>query len=356
MNDAQNLIDENKLYKDVSHLIESTQQRVLQQISQAGVLLYWKIGYRLNEDVLKCNRADYGKAVINNLTDKLNTKYGKGYSRSVIYRCVQFSKLFDNKTVIETLSAHLKWTHFVSLLTIDDKIKREFYAEMCRIERWSTRTLDDKLSGMLFERTAIAKKPEAMIESEIKKMRNTNVINPDFIIQDPYVFQYLGDTSLESEKTFENAIINDIEKFLLDMGGGFTFQERQKVIEVDGIFYKIDLLMYSRRLQRMIVIELKKGRFRAEHKGQTELYLRWLEKYEMQPNEKPPIAIVLCTEKSDAHIELLQLEKSGIRVSKVMTDLPSKEIFEERLNQAIQRARELHNEKKSLENNMDLKK
>lgn len=345
MSDLQNHIDEHQLYEDVSQLIETTQQQVFHYISQEGVSLYWKIGCRVNKDILRYDRADYGKTIINNLADKLNVAYGKGYSRSSIYRCVQFSKLFDNIEIVNHLSTHLKWTHFINLITIENKAKREFYAEMCRIERWSTRKLDEKISGMLFERTAIAKKPESVIEHEIEKMRETEVVTPDFIIQDPYVFQYLGQNSLESEKTFETAIINDIEKFLLDMGGAFTFQERQKVIEVDGVFYKIDLLMYSRRLNRLVAIELKKGKFLAEHKGQTELYLRWLEKYEMQPKEQSPIAIILCTEKSDAHIELLQLENTGIRVSEVITYLPPKEIFEARLNQAIKRARELYHQK-----------
>lgn len=346
-------IDENKLYSDIRYLIEATQQQVLHQINQAGVLLYWKIGVRINKDILNCERADYGKSVVNNLAKKLCVQFGKGYSQSVLYRCVQFSKLFENEDIILTLSTHLKWTHFVMLMTIENSIKRNFYAEMCRIERWSTRALDEKLSSMLFERTAIAKKPESIIEEEIKKMRETNVVEPDFIIQDPYVFAYLDADVLASEKSFEDAIINDIEKFLLDMGGGITFQERQKVIEIDGVFYKIDLLMYSRRLNRLIAIDLKKGKFKAEHKGQIELYLRWLEKYEMQPNEYPPIGIVLCTEKSDEHVELLQLEKSGIRVSEVITHLPPKEIFEARLLRAIERAREIYKPTEALEDQND---
>jgi len=349
MNSPSKHIDEEKLYQDVSHLIETTQQQVLHKVSHAGVMLYWHIGTRINKEVLVFDRAAYGKQVINSLAKKLQIKYGKGYSPSTIYRCVQFSKSFDNEVIVYALGAHLKWTHFINLFNIDDKIKREFYAEMCRIERWSTRTLEDRVSSMLYERTAIAKKPEQIIEAEINRLRETNVVQPDFIIQDPYIFEYLGQDVLQSEKGFEQAIIDDIENFLLNMGSGFTFQERQKIIEVDGTFYKIDLLMYNRRLNRLVAIELKKGRFKAEHKGQIELYLRWLEKYEMQKNENPPLGIVLCTEKSDAHVELLQLEKSGIRVSQVITDLPPKEIFEERLNKAIQRARETYSDKHFLE-------
>ncbi len=261
-------------------------------------------------------------------------------SSRVIHRCSQFERLFPDEKIILSLCNHLKWTHFVALLNIDSKLKREFYAEMCRIERWSTRELAKKIDGMLFERTAIAKRPEAVIEKEISKLRESSVLKPDLIIQEPYVFKYLGPHKIKDEKTLEDAILNDIEEFLLNMGNGFTFQERQKVIEIDGDFFKIDLLMFHRRLRSMVAIELKNGKFKPTDKGQIELYLRWLEKHEMQPGENPPIGIVLCSEKSDERVKLLQLEKSGIRVSQFITELPSKEVFEKRLHDAIERARE----------------
>ena len=275
-------IDENKLYDDVSYLIETTQQRTIREISRTGVILYWHIGCRINRDILSCSRADYGARVIASLANKLQEKYGNGFGQRIIYRCCQFSKEFPDEKIILSLCSHLKWTHFVSLLSVENKLKREFYAEMCRIERWSTRELSQKIDSMLFEETAIAKKPEEIIEAEIGKLRETNIVKADLIIQDPYVFKYLGARQFRDEKTLEDAIIDDIEEFLLSMGNGFTFQERQKVIEIDGEFFKIDLLMYHRRLKCMVAIELKNGRFKASDKGQIELYLRWLEKNEMQ--------------------------------------------------------------------------
>lgn len=305
-------------------------------------MLYWYIGHRVNHDLLKCARAEYGAQVIKDLATKLQTKYGRGFGHRVIHRCSQFEKLFPDEKIILSLCTHLKWTHFVALLNIDDKLKREFYAEMCRIERWNTRELAKKIDSMLFEKTAIAKKPEEVIEAEIMKLRESNIVKPDLIIQDPYIFKYLSGHEIKDEKTLEDAILDDIEEFLLSMGNGFTFQERQKVIEIDGDFFKIDLLMFHRRLRSMVAIELKKGKFKAADKGQIELYLRWLEKHEMQPGENPPIGIVLCSEKSDERVELLQLEKSGIRVSQFITELPSKEVFEKRLHDAIERAREIN--------------
>lgn len=338
-------IDEKKLYNDVSQLIETTQKRTLREISRTGVMLYWHIGHRINHDLLKLARAEYGAQVIKDLAIKLQTEYGQGFGHRVIHRCCQFEKLFPNEKIILSLCSHLKWTHFVALLNIEDKLKREFYAEICRIERWSTRELAAKIDNMLFERTAIAKKPEEVIEAEIIKLRESNIVKPDLIIQDPYIFKYLSGRDIKDEKTLEDAILDDIEEFLLSMGKGFTFQERQKVVEIDGDFFKIDLLMFHRRLRAMVAIELKKGKFKAADKGQIELYLRWLEKHEMQPGENPPIGIVLCSEKSDERVELLQLEKSGIRVSQFITELPSKEVFEKRLHDAIQRAREIESAK-----------
>jgi len=340
MNTEISHINESKLYDDISHLIEITQQRTLRAINQAGVMLYWHIGHRVNHEILHCARAEYGAKIIKSLADKLQLKYGLGFGHRVIHRCSQFERLFPDEKIILSLCKHLKWTHFVALLNIDNKLKREFYAEMCRIERWTTRELTKKIDSMLFERTAIAKRPEDVIEQEIKKLRESNVLKPDLIIQDPYVFTYLGSHEIKDEKTLEDAILKDIEEFLLNMGNGFTFQERQKVIEIDGDFFKIDLLMFHRRLRAMVAIELKNGRFKPADKGQIELYLRWLEKHEMQPGENPPIGIVLCSEKSDERVELLQLEKSGIRVSQFITELPSKEIFAKRLHEAIERARE----------------
>ena len=333
-------INEEQLYSDVSELIEVTQQRALHEINRAGILLYWHIGRRINHDILKNNRAEYGSGVVKTLADKLQIRFGKGFGLRVIQRCMQFERCFSNEKIVGSLSQHLKWTHFVLLLNIDSQLKREFYAEMCRIERWSTRELSKKIDDMLFERTAIAKKSDNVIEKEISKLRETQILEPDLIIQDPYIFSYLSTDVLGDEKTLEDAILNDIEEFLLSMGKGFTFQERQKVIEIDGDFFRIDLLMSHRKLRCMVAIELKKGKFKAADKGQIELYLRWLEKHEMQPGENPPIGIVLCSEKSDERVELLQLENSGIRVSQFITELPPKDIFEKRLHDAIERARE----------------
>lgn len=290
-------------------------------------MLYWHIGSRINQDILDEKRAEYGASIILNLATKLQTMYGRGFGRRVIERCVQFARFFSIEEIVLALANHLKWTHFVTLLSIDDLLKREFYAEMCRIERWSTRLLSEKIGSMLFERTALAKKSEEMIQAEINQLRNTDELKADWVIQDPYLFDNLFPQPLKNEKTLEDAIINDIEKFLLSMGNGFAFLERQKVIEIDGEHFKIDLLFYHRKLRRLIAIELKRGQFKAADKGQIELYLRWLEKHEMQHGEDPPIGIVMCSQKSEERIELLQLENSGIRICQYLSSRQWQKLF-----------------------------
>lgn len=333
-------VDQKQLYNDIKQLIELTQHDTLRKVSQTGVLLYWHIGIRINSEILKLDRAKYGEEIIDNLSKDLQFKFGTGFGKRIIYRCVQFAKFFSDEESIIALSEHLKWSHFVSLLNIDDTLKRDYYAQMCRIERWSVRALKGNVNSMLYERTALAKKTEKIIKQEIKKLENTGILKPDFVMQDPIILDFLSDKQIASEVDFESAIINDIEQFLLSMGAGFTFQERQKIIEIDGDHFKIDLIMYNRRLKCLVAIELKMGEFKPQDKGQIELYLRWLEKHEMQTGENPPLGIILCSEKSHERVELLALDKTGIHVSQFLTELPPKHILEERLHLAIQRARE----------------
>lgn len=332
-------IDENGLLKDVCHLIDGAKIQFNRQSNAILIMLYWGIGQRINEDILKATRADYGKQVINRLSERLLILHGRGYSARNLHRMIQFVRCYPDHKIVSSLMTKLGWTHFVYLLTIEDSLKRDFYAEMCRIEGWQTRELIKKINNMYFERTALAKKAEKVIATEILKLRETNELTADVVIQDPLILESLAGQQFKTERSFEQAILDDIESFLLHMGNGFAFLERQKSIEIDGEFYRIDLLMYHRRLRNMVVIELKMGKFKAQDKGQIELYLRWLEKNEMQPGENSPIGIVLCSEKSDETVELLKLEKNGIRVCQFLTDLPPKEIFVARLHAAIDRAR-----------------
>lgn len=211
---------------------------------------------------------------------------------------------------------------------------------MCRLENWNVRTLRKKIDCMLYERTAVSKKPDKLIKSELDALSNENILTPDLIFRDPYFLDILGlkDTTYD-EKDLESAILREMEAVILELGAGFSFVARQKRMTVDSIDYYLDLLFFNSKLHRLVAIELKTGKFTAADKGQMELYLRWLEKYEMQQGEETPIGLILCAGKSDDHVELFQLDKSGIRVSTYLTELPPKEVIEQKLLESLQRNR-----------------
>jgi predicted nuclease of restriction endonuclease-like (RecB) superfamily len=252
---------------------------------------------------------------------------------------VRFAEAFPDPEIVSALGRQLGWTHFRSLIYLDDPLKRDFYAEMCRLERWSTRTLDRKIAGMLFERTALSRKPAALAHQELAALRDEDRLTPDLVFRDPYVLDFLGLKDTFAEKDLEAAILRELEAFLLELGAGFTFVARQKRITVDAEDYYLDLLFYHRKLRRLVAVELKLGSFKAADKGQMELYLRWLEKHEMEPGDEPPLGLILCAGKSDQHVELLQLDHSGIRVAAYLTELPPRPLLERRLREAAGRAR-----------------
>jgi predicted nuclease of restriction endonuclease-like (RecB) superfamily len=250
--------------------------------------------------------------------------------------CLRFAETFPDKEILYALSRELSWTHFRTVMYLKDELRREFYIEMTKIENWNTRTLNEKIDSMLFERTAISKKPEDLIRHELKELREENKLTPDLVFRDPYFLDFLGLDDRYSEKTLENAILRELEKFILELGQGFSFIERQKRMLIDGDSFKLDLLFYHRKLKRLVAIDLKLDRFKAKHKGQMELYLRYLEKYETEQGEKTPIGLILCAEGSKEQIELLQLGDSGIRVAEYLTELPSKEILKKKLHKVIE--------------------
>ena len=308
-------------------------------MNSALVALYWNVGQRIRQDVLKEKRAEYGEGIISALGRQLEAEFGRGFGPRNLFRMVRFAEVFPDFKIVSALMTQLGWTHFLHIIPMNDPLKREFYAEMCRIETWSTRTLEKKIAGMLYERTALSKKTDALIRHELAQLREQDKLTPDLVFKDPYFLDFLGLKDRYIEKDLEDAILREMENFILELGAGFTFVARQKRIQVDDTDYYMDLLFFNRRLRRLVVIDLKLGKFRAEDKGQMELYLRWLEKHEMQPGEEAPVGLILCAGKSEEQIELLRLSAGGIRVASYLTELPPKKLLEQRLHEAMQRAR-----------------
>jgi predicted nuclease of restriction endonuclease-like (RecB) superfamily len=327
------------LLQDLRDLIQATRSGVAQGVNSALVLLYWQVGHRIRTEVLLNRRAEYGEQILPTLSAKLVPEYGQGFSERNLARMVRFAEVFPDREIVSTLSRQLGWSHFVEIIYLKTDLHREFYAEMCRVERWSVRTLRGKIGGMLFERTALSRKPRELAKQELAKLRESDQLSPDLVFRDPYFLDFLGLADAYSEKDLETAILREMEQFILELGVGFTFIARQKRIIIDGKDFYIDLLFYHRKLHRLIAIELKLAAFQAADKGQMELYLRWLEKHEMEPGEETPIGLILCEEKGEEQVELLQLDKSGIRVSSYLTDLPPRQLLRRKLHEASLTAR-----------------
>jgi len=304
--------------------------------------MYWKIGERINREFFEGTRAEYGKQIVSQLATKLQQQFGKrGFEERNIRRMTQFASLFPDFEIVSQVATKLSWSHFIELLPIKEEIKREFYLSMAAAESWGRDTLRAKIDGMLFERSLISGKPNDFIKSELKNFRNGENFSPDLVFKNPYFLDFAGLKGMYSEKSLEDSLIASLEKFILELGKGFSFVERQKRIIVDGEDYYLDLLFYHRKLKRLIAIELKLGKFKAAYKGQMELYLRWLDKYEKQTEEGTPLGLILCAEGGHEQIELLQLEQSGIKVAEYLTELPDKKLLQAKLHSELELKRKL---------------
>lgn len=328
-----------KLIRDLRALIIEARMNVARTINAELTLLYWHIGQRIRQDILKKRRAAYGREIVAALGRQLEAEFGRGFGEKNLHRMVQFAEVFPDEEILAALRRELGWTHFKQLIPIDDPLKREFYAEMCRMERWSTRTLDRKIQSMLFERTALSKKPDKLISRELKALREEDKLTPDLVFRDPYLLDFLGLKDTYAEKDLEAAILREMEAFILELGVGFAFMERQKRITVDGDDYYLDLLFYHRRLRRLVAIELKLGDFKPADKGQLELYLRWLDKYERHDEEDVPIGLILCAGKKEETVRLLDMEGSGIHVASYWAEALPKAELERKLHEAVVLAR-----------------
>ena len=325
---------------DVRQLIEQSKQRAAVAVNAELTRLYWQIGQRIRQDILHEQRAKYGKSIVANLSKQLSADYGRGWSVTHLWYCINFFDIFPDKKILHTLCGELSWSHLRLLLAVDAELKRNFYVELCRLEKWSVRQLQERMKSMLYERTTISRQPDETIRHDLQALREQGRLSADLAFRDPYVLDFLGLADTYSEKDLESAIVAELQSVIMELGSDFALVARQKSITIKVSDYYIDLLFYHRRLRCLVAIELKIGEFEAAYKGQMELYLRYLEKYEQLDGENTPIGLILCTGKNHEHVELLQLDKSNIRVADYLTLLPPKEVLEEKLHRSIERARQ----------------
>jgi predicted nuclease of restriction endonuclease-like (RecB) superfamily len=323
------------LIKDIRLYIEQAHEHVATTANSEITMMYWHIGKRINRDILGKQRAEYGKQIVSTLSSQLAEEYGKGFEPRNIHRMMQFAEKFPDIQIVSTVSTQLSWSHFMEVLPINDPLAREFYITMALKEKWSIRMLRNKMDSMLYERTAISEKPDEFIKKELDNLRDNDILTPDLVFKSPYFLEFTGLKGMYNEKSLEDCLVAGLEQFILELGSGFTFVERQKRMIIDGEDFYLDLLFFHRRLHRLIAIELKLGKFKAPYKGQMELYLRWLEKNEKEPGEESPLGLLLCTEGNEEQIELLQLDKTGIRIAQYLTDLPSRTLLQKQLKRSL---------------------
>ena len=337
-----NELDKNipELYSDVCQIIDGARSRIATTVNAEVCWMNWHVGKRIKEDVLYNQRAEYGKEIVKNLSVLLTEKYGKGWGFEKLKHCIRSAYIFTDEEIGYAVRTQLTWTHLRLLMGIDDELKRSFYLEMVRLEHWDTRTLDQKIDSLFYERTAISRKPETLIKRELKQIQSSNSLTPDAVFRSSYFLDVLGLADTYSEKNLEDAILVNLQSFIKEMGSDFAFLDRQKRITVDAVDYRIDLLFFHRGLKRLVAIDLKLGKFKPEHEGQMLLYLRYLNKNERKDGEESPIGLILCSEGNTEHIEYLMLEESNIKVAQFFTQLPDKKLLSEKLHKAIAVARE----------------
>jgi len=317
------------LFNEISALIEQSRRTIYKQSNSISVLLFWRIGKRINDDILENKRAEYGKQIVSQLATQLTEKYGRSFEVRNLRRMMQFAEQFSDFEIVSQVATQLSWSHFIEILPLKTHEAQLFYLNEAARGLLGRNGLRELISRKAYERREIA---NTRISDETKVPLNA--------FKDPYFFDILGLKDEYLEADLEEAILRELEKFILEFGKGFTFAERQKRMIIDGNDFHLDLLFYNRNLKRLVAIELKQGVFQADYNGQMKLYLKWLNKYERLEGENEPIGLILCTGGNREQIELLEMDKDGIMVAEYWTALPPKKELQEKIQTLLLETKE----------------
>ena len=318
------------LFCKISNLIEQSRREIYTHASSAIIRMFWEIGKFINEDILENKRADYGKKIVSRVATQLAEKYGRTYETRNLRRMMQFNEQFSNFGIVSQVATHLSWAHIVEILPLKTVEAKLYYMSEASRGLIGRDGLREMISRKAYERREIA-------DTQITA---TSPI-PLGTFKDPYLFDTLGIKDEYLEADVENAILRELEKFILEFGKGFTFVERQKRMIIDGKDFELDVLFYNRYLKRLVAVELKREEFHASAAGQMKLYLKWLNRYERQEGENEPIGLILCAGGNHREqIELLEMDKDGIMVAEYWTTLPPKAEFEQKIQTILAETRE----------------
>ncbi len=327
-----------KLFLQIAALITTSKENLSRSVNQELTMLNWQIGKHIDETLASTDEI-YGLEIVATLSPLLINQFGKGYTTSSLHRVRRFYKAFSKIKIVATLSPLLSWSHFIELTNVKNDTARRYYTELCKIEHWNVRELRDRINSMLYERTALSKKPEKLIKQELQQLQTQKKFTENIVFRDHYLLDFLDLKDVYSEKDLETAIIIELQKFIIEIGNDFAFLSRQKRMIIDGEDYTLDLLFYHRGLNRLVAIELKLGKFKHSYKSQMELYLRWLEKYEMRQHEALPIGLILCADNKKEIMELLMIDEKRIRIANYATEMPEAKIIKQKLQKAISNAK-----------------
>ncbi len=327
-----------KLFVQIAALINTSKENLNRSFNKELTMLNWQIGKHIDETLASIEET-YGLEIVATLSPLLVNQFGKGYTTSSLHRVRRFYKAFGKIKIVATLSPLLSWSHFIELTNVKNDLARSYYTELCKIEHWNVRELRDRINSMLYERTVLSKQPEKLIKQELKQLQTQKKFTENIVFRDNYLLDFLDLKDVYSEKDLETAILVELQKFIIEIGNDFAFLSRQKRMIIDGEDYTLDLLFYHRGLNRLVAIELKLGKFKHSYKSQMELYLRWLEKYEMRQHEELPVGLILCADNKKEMMELLMIDEKRIRVANYATEMPEAKIIKQKLQKAISNAK-----------------
>src|SRR3989344_1541232 len=324
----------NPVYTKIRDIIESARLNVFKTVNSTMVYTYWEIGRVIVEEEQKGKeRAEYGLNLLKMLSIKLTKEFGRGFDESNLRNIRQFYILFPNR---DALRNELTWTHYRLLIRVEREDSRSFYLNETINSKWSTRELERQISSLLYERIALSKDKEKVKEMSLK---GQVIEKPADVIKDPYVLEFLGlkENAQYLERDMEKVLIEKLKEFLLELGKGFSFIERQKRITVDGDHYYIDLVFYNYILKCFFLIDLKVGKLTHHDIGQMDFYVRYFEKEEKLEGDNPTIGLILCSDKNEVMAKYTLLsEGKNIFASKYKLYLPT----EDELKRELQKERE----------------
>ena len=323
-----NYIDEG-FYKDIKKVLEEARKRVYRNIQSEMVLAYWQIGKMIVEKQGGAERAKYGDGLIKELSIQMTKDFGKGFTTTNLKYMRQFYIAFPKG---HALCDQLSWSHYRLLISLDDENARNFYIKETTENNWSFRQLEREISTFSYQRYLASHGNHDVVDDTAKREKSDN---PKDIIKDPYILDFVGikpDSSFY-ESNLEQALINHLQEFLLELGSGFAFVARQRRFNMDGRNFYVDLVLYNYKLKCFVLIDLKRGDLTHQDIGQMQMYVNYYTRELMEPGDNPPVGIILSTDKSDTLVRYtLPLDNKQIFASKYMLYLPKEDDLRNEIN------------------------